>query len=752
MMGSESRGPPTAILALPVLSSIILGLMVRRYLVNLVDIGLLTTLCLRGPPIAMCDFPYPPLASMIFVVLSPLGNLAELAAALIIATSYVPLILALSRVGGRGVAILVAPTILLLAARSLDSLAAGLLAASIALLEAGRYELSGLALALACSTATYPLASVPIAVAAAWRRRAVERLLAPFTVAYTLVNLPFIMANPDRWGYSYLAMASALLTAAGSLSMAALASAVMAVIAVLTFSRGATANSCIAATLAFPAAAVAPWPTTPLWVAQLAIASGASPVAYLCFDALCLAASLLGLGAPLAPIRLLSAIALATGTARGGCLHALSEEVVSIAEALGLAARRLAAVVDDAIVCSVLALASSGILMHRLTTPYKIYFDEVYYVAEGAREILHSMVDLNAIHPPLAKEIMAASMALLGDWPLAWRLPGALLASAVPPAVYLTALWLLGSRYAALLAAVLVMLDPMFFVEARIAMLDIYVLAFSVLAMAAFSAHLRWGGLGSLYASGALFGLAVSSKLPGVPPYLLCLSMLAARAKGRRSYAAHLLAAYIALPACIYLAAYYPITLARGGLAAFLEVQSFMLTYSAYLPSATPHPYSSAPWTWPFMVKPLLMLYDEVTVSGERLISCICAFGNPLTWVLGLMMALQAATEPAAIRERGIRLAILWLLVCWLPYYPLEVMRYFGSGRQMYIYYFLQCVPPLCILLSRVLERLDEYFGCRVSALAIPVSAAFFALCYPVISGLPVPEDYIAGMKIMKIL
>ncbi|PCN51118.1 hypothetical protein B6U99_01025, partial [Candidatus Geothermarchaeota archaeon ex4572_27] len=67
------------------------------------------------------------------------------------------------------------------------------------------------------------------------------------------------------------------------------------------------------------------------------------------------------------------------------------------------------------------------------------------------------------------------------------------------------------------------------------------------------------------------------------------------------------------------------------------------------------------------------------------------------------MTALQAATEPAAIREREIRLAILWLLVCWLPYYPLEVMRYFGSGRQMYIYYFLQCVPPLCILLSRVL-------------------------------------------------
>ena len=123
-----------------------------------------------------------------------------------------------------------------------------------------------------------------------------------------------------------------------------------------------------------------------------------------------------------------------------------------------------------------------------LTTPDKITFDEVHYVP-AAKQMLEPGTPtplLNPMHPPLAKQFMAWSIRIFGDAPLGWRYPSVLFGALSIVAMYLCGLVLFAAQGPALATAVLAFLNQMVFVQSRIAMLDIYALAFDLFGIAAF--------------------------------------------------------------------------------------------------------------------------------------------------------------------------------------------------------------------------------------------------------------------------
>jgi hypothetical protein len=69
----------------------------------------------------------------------------------------------------------------------------------------------------------------------------------------------------------------------------------------------------------------------------------------------------------------------------------------------------------------------AALVFHGLAIPSQPYFDEIHYVP--ARALLAGL-PANPEHPLLAKEAIALAIRLLGDTPLAWRLPGALMGCA----------------------------------------------------------------------------------------------------------------------------------------------------------------------------------------------------------------------------------------------------------------------------------------------------------------------------------
>ena len=85
------------------------------------------------------------------------------------------------------------------------------------------------------------------------------------------------------------------------------------------------------------------------------------------------------------------------------------------------------------------------------------------------------------MNPPLAKQLIAVSIRTFGDNPLGWRYPGVLFGALAVVAIYLCALALFAAQEPAIAAALIAFFNQMLFVELRIAMLDIFALAFGML-------------------------------------------------------------------------------------------------------------------------------------------------------------------------------------------------------------------------------------------------------------------------------
>ena len=81
---------------------------------------------------------------------------------------------------------------------------------------------------------------------------------------------------------------------------------------------------------------------------------------------------------------------------------------------------------------------------------------------------------------------MAPSIRTFGDAPLGWRYPSVVFGSLAIVAMYLCGLALFAAQGPALATALLTLLNQMVFVQSRIAMLDVYALAFGLLGIAAF--------------------------------------------------------------------------------------------------------------------------------------------------------------------------------------------------------------------------------------------------------------------------
>lgn len=146
---------------------------------------------------------------------------------------------------------------------------------------------------------------------------------------------------------------------------------------------------------------------------------------------------------------------------------------------------RIAALSDDTrwrwIVPTGLLVMATTTMLLGLDDPARIIFDETYYVND-AREYLERGVEESfAVHPPVGKWLIAAGIALFGDDAFGWRVAGALAGAVTVLLTYLVARRLRFGIAISGLSGLLLLTDGLFFVQARISMLDIHLAFFVVL-------------------------------------------------------------------------------------------------------------------------------------------------------------------------------------------------------------------------------------------------------------------------------
>ena len=395
-----------------------------------------------------------------------------------------------------------------------------------------------------------------------------------------------------------------------------------------------------------------------------------------------------------------------------------------------------------AIAAGFLALA-----IWRIATPSIAMFDEVHYLP-AARALIDEWGWTNREHPMLGKELIALSITLFGDNSFGWRL---LSAVAGTLALYsaMRALWFASlSRYAAIAYGLLLASGFHLFIHARIAMLDIFMVAFFLLALWHCAAAMREPETGRwrLALAGIALGLSMGSKwnvailamLPGLAFFFarltagrrrLVTSRRGIPVPGISLWEAALLLG--ALPLFVYWLTYLPAywapenPLQPGG---FIAMHAEMLRLQGSV--TKPHPYQSQWLDWLFNLRAIWYLYEPVDGAQRGVV----LLGNPLTMLLGIPAMAWAAWAGIAMR-RWDALAVALLFAVAFGMWPLA-----NKPIQFYYHYFL----PSCFLLAALALALDALreAGWKWAATAtLAGSLGFFAFFYPILSAWPLAGE-----------
>ena len=401
-----------------------------------------------------------------------------------------------------------------------------------------------------------------------------------------------------------------------------------------------------------------------------------------------------------------------------------------------------------------LGVAAQLLFLVNLGTPSIKVFDETHYVT-AAQALLTLEAPYNIEHPMLGKIIMALGIMIFGDNSFGWRFFSTVAGTGVVLGTFSIAWQVIGRVRPAVIAALLTLLNFTVYIQARIGMLDGFMAAFVVLAVAV----LLWAARGSgrqvalrLLLAGLLMGLGIGSKWAAVPYFGLAgIAIIAVRwwdaqrlgevpafALGSRDQP-HF-AGVATIPALLmfggvslvtYFATFTPAFYYKNLPLTIGQLLPFQLEmFKRQIAPLPPHPYQSGWWTWPFDIRPIWYLYE--TIDGA--VRGVLMIGNPAIMWGGLIAV--AACLYIGWRDRVpslIAAGSLWL-AAYLPWVIIPKKVGF------FYYYYLPSIF-LCLALAAILDHVGTGRWKNADAWFTLLSFALFVYFFPIISAAALPND-----------
>lgn len=358
-----------------------------------------------------------------------------------------------------------------------------------------------------------------------------------------------------------------------------------------------------------------------------------------------------------------------------------------------------------------------------LSSPDKMIFDEVYH-AFTAREMVRDNpaawewwntppegFAYEWTHPPLAKYFMVAGMLIFGESSFGWRIGSSLVGVLSIYLLYvLTKKWT--NKRVALIAASLLTIEGLHLVQSRVAMNDIYMLAFILWA-------LLYASSGKWKHASLLFALALSSKWSAiyglVPLAYLYIKQFGLKWKGILNSVRYLLISVIA-----YILLYTPFFISGHTWSQFAELHRQMWYYHTSL-TAT-HGYQSTPLQWIFAHQPVWYFVEY----GQEALKNIYAQLNPAIAIIGLTALVLSIIK----KKKKLILPIIGYLAFILPW--------IFSPRIMFIYHYLPSITFLTIILAYWIN----YSSTKLRRIVLSIIAISFILLLPTYIGTSMPTQY----------
>ncbi len=327
-----------------------------------------------------------------------------------------------------------------------------------------------------------------------------------------------------------------------------------------------------------------------------------------------------------------------------------------------------------------LVIATLALHFATIMNPGEVVFDETYYVND-ARAIIKGEETLRPEHPPVGKLFVVSGMLIFGDNPFGWRFFSVIFGTISIVLFYFICRKLMPGK-ATLLATFLFSLDNMGFVQASLALLDVYTVTFM---LGGLLFYLHRGYL----LSGMTIALSALAKLTGGLAFIaIILHWLFARKDKPKWFVASIVVTAISFLVFMFALDYVAFWRFVNPIQRTLDMlnagTSITFEYAK-------HPYMSRPWDWILLPKIMPYWWDPQYIS----------FVSFTIWAL-IIPAVIYMFYRARKGNNAASFGLAWFAATFLIWIPIS----FATNRVSFIYYFYPTVGAICIGIGLGLSHL----------------------------------------------
>lgn len=382
------------------------------------------------------------------------------------------------------------------------------------------------------------------------------------------------------------------------------------------------------------------------------------------------------------------------------------------------------------------------------------YFDEIYF-ARTAYEYAKGLPTYEWVHPPLGKVLMSIPIALFGMSPFTSRCMINIVGILMIPVLYILAKRMFKKTKYAFLAASLLALDGFHFAQTRMASVDGFLVLFLLLSFLFMYEYITYKEdvpfpkkIVKLLLSGLFMGCAIATKWTGffgglalaIFFFIHFFKDYSTKEKYIKEGSKIILWCilfFVIIPLVLYVSLYFVFPhmyfFETGTFPNLIHTTEEIFKYHSNLQAD--HPFYSAWYTWPLMLKPVWYYSGEV----GNLKSTIAGIGNPMVWWMGTIAMLYMIYKAFMKNKKAIFLLVTYICV---------LISYIGISRGMFLYHYFPALPFTILAITFLVKDITEktkknyvYIGYLI--------LVFIGFCYffPIVSGLPVTEGFIEGTK-----
>lgn len=408
------------------------------------------------------------------------------------------------------------------------------------------------------------------------------------------------------------------------------------------------------------------------------------------------------------------------------------------------------------------------------------YFDEIYH-ARTAYEQLKGYPIYENTHPVLGKEIISIGIAIFGMNPFGWRVAGVVFGILMLPILYEFLKQIFKKPIICFFGTFLFAFDFMHFTQSRIATIDTYAVIFTILIYYFMYRYYRtsfydtdlkktykpllWCGIfvGIGFASKwnvayGFIGIAVlffMNIYRRYKEYIHAKEMVTVKHSTDEmdqhvyeSFIPNLkktilrcILYFVIIPLLIYYLSFifiYDITNIVQYTKDVIDYNVHMFQYHNDLVAS--HPYQSAWYEWPLIIRPIWYAWNESTVQMGA-VSSISAFGNPFVWWGGLIAMIVTLIFAIKKKDKIAWFIVIGYLSVYLPWVYIT--------RITFIYHYYPAVIFLVLALAYVANKITEKWKWGKQCILIYASLSFicFIYFYPILSGSWTTREYLKQLQ-----